>query len=210
MAAVCAKVEAANKVSITGVKTGGGGLGVRCPPWLCGPLLLPRTCFWGGSLLSFLCCSSKIPSKPFRCSRNTTAMGERLSVPPQAAPVPSRCLPFASCCFPVPLSPLLLSPNPLSFPPSPLLALILYRLHPSLCLGPRSLLPAPSQRLPVFLKPTQCLQLSPGPFPVPPQLQPFPSSHSLNVSIECKRVASLERATVDWAFELTKTNMQTL
>lgn len=44
----------------------------------------------------------------------------------------------------------------------------------------------------------------------PPQLQPFPSSHSLNVSIECKRVASLERATVDWAFELTKTNMQTL
>lgn len=93
MAAVCAKVEAANKVSITGVKTGGGGgLGVRCPPWLCGPLLLPRTCFWGGSLLSFLCCSSKIPSKPFRCSRNTTAMGERLSVLPQAAPVPSLCL----------------------------------------------------------------------------------------------------------------------
>uniref|UniRef100_A0A8V0X7Y7 N-alpha-acetyltransferase 40 n=1 Tax=Gallus gallus TaxID=9031 RepID=A0A8V0X7Y7_CHICK len=33
---------------------------------------------------------------------------------------------------------------------------------------------------------------------------------NLNVSIECKRVASLERATVDWAFELTKTNMQTL
>ncbi|XP_015128476.1 N-alpha-acetyltransferase 40 isoform X2 [Gallus gallus] len=34
--------------------------------------------------------------------------------------------------------------------------------------------------------------------------------NGLNVSIECKRVASLERATVDWAFELTKTNMQTL
>ncbi|OXB52258.1 UNVERIFIED_CONTAM: hypothetical protein H355_004566, partial [Colinus virginianus] len=32
----------------------------------------------------------------------------------------------------------------------------------------------------------------------------------LNVSIECKRVSSLEQSTVDWAFELTKTNMQTL
>ncbi|NXI71676.1 NAA40 acetyltransferase, partial [Anseranas semipalmata] len=34
--------------------------------------------------------------------------------------------------------------------------------------------------------------------------------NGLNVSIECKRVAGLERATVEWAFELTKTNMQTL
>ena len=31
MAAVCAKVEAANKVSITGVKTGGGGGGGEMP-----------------------------------------------------------------------------------------------------------------------------------------------------------------------------------
>ncbi|XP_039219402.1 N-alpha-acetyltransferase 40 isoform X1 [Crotalus tigris] len=34
--------------------------------------------------------------------------------------------------------------------------------------------------------------------------------NGLNVSIECKRVSSLEPATLDWAFELTKTNMQTL
>lgn len=33
---------------------------------------------------------------------------------------------------------------------------------------------------------------------------------SLNVSIECKRVSGLEAATVDWAFDLTKTNMQTM
>lgn len=32
----------------------------------------------------------------------------------------------------------------------------------------------------------------------------------LNVSIECKRVSGLEAATVDWAFDLTKTNMQTM
>lgn len=32
----------------------------------------------------------------------------------------------------------------------------------------------------------------------------------LNVSIECKRVSGLEPATVDWAFDLTKTNMQTM
>nr|XP_056709829.1 N-alpha-acetyltransferase 40 isoform X2 [Euleptes europaea] len=34
--------------------------------------------------------------------------------------------------------------------------------------------------------------------------------NGLNVSIECKRVSSLNPATLDWAFELTKTNMQTL
>ncbi|KAM6435242.1 N-alpha-acetyltransferase 40 isoform 3-T3 [Liasis olivaceus] len=34
--------------------------------------------------------------------------------------------------------------------------------------------------------------------------------NGLNVSIECKRVSSLDPATLDWAFELTKTNMQTL
>ncbi|KAM3825113.1 N-alpha-acetyltransferase 40 [Vipera latastei] len=34
--------------------------------------------------------------------------------------------------------------------------------------------------------------------------------NGLNVSIECKRVSSLEPATLDWAFELTKRNMQTL
>lgn len=32
----------------------------------------------------------------------------------------------------------------------------------------------------------------------------------LNVSIECKRVSGLEAATVDWAFDLTKMNMQTM
>lgn len=32
----------------------------------------------------------------------------------------------------------------------------------------------------------------------------------LNVSIECKRVSGLEPATVAWAFDLTKTNMQTM
>lgn len=32
--------------------------------------------------------------------------------------------------------------------------------------------------------------------------------NGLNVSIECKRVSGLEPATVDWAFDLTKTNMQ--
>ncbi|NXA57523.1 NAA40 acetyltransferase, partial [Nothocercus julius] len=34
--------------------------------------------------------------------------------------------------------------------------------------------------------------------------------NGLSVSIECTRVSRLDRATVDWAFELTKTNMQTL
>ncbi|XP_053134496.1 N-alpha-acetyltransferase 40 isoform X3 [Hemicordylus capensis] len=34
--------------------------------------------------------------------------------------------------------------------------------------------------------------------------------NGLNVSIECKRVSSLDPATLDWAFELTKVNMQTL
>ncbi|KAF5925958.1 hypothetical protein HPG69_015994 [Diceros bicornis minor] len=34
--------------------------------------------------------------------------------------------------------------------------------------------------------------------------------NGLNVSIECKRVSGLEPATVDWAFDLTKTNMQTM
>uniref|UniRef100_A0A8D1EVR8 N-alpha-acetyltransferase 40 n=1 Tax=Sus scrofa TaxID=9823 RepID=A0A8D1EVR8_PIG len=32
----------------------------------------------------------------------------------------------------------------------------------------------------------------------------------LNVSIECKRVSGLAPATVDWAFDLTKTNMQAM
>ncbi|EHB04944.1 N-acetyltransferase 11 [Heterocephalus glaber] len=32
----------------------------------------------------------------------------------------------------------------------------------------------------------------------------------LNVSIECKRVSGLEPATVDWAFDLTKMNMQSM
>ncbi|XP_074932736.1 N-alpha-acetyltransferase 40 isoform X1 [Phalacrocorax aristotelis] len=34
--------------------------------------------------------------------------------------------------------------------------------------------------------------------------------NGLNVAIECKRVSGLEPATLEWAFELTKTNMQTL
>ncbi|KAG5196491.1 hypothetical protein MJG53_016869 [Ovis ammon polii x Ovis aries] len=34
--------------------------------------------------------------------------------------------------------------------------------------------------------------------------------NGLNVSIECKRVSGLEPATVDWAFDLTKTNMRTM
>uniref|UniRef100_A0A8P0NZ79 N-alpha-acetyltransferase 40 n=2 Tax=Canis lupus familiaris TaxID=9615 RepID=A0A8P0NZ79_CANLF len=34
--------------------------------------------------------------------------------------------------------------------------------------------------------------------------------NGLNVSIECKRVSGLEPATVAWAFDLTKTNMQTM
>ncbi|NWS18169.1 NAA40 acetyltransferase, partial [Pachyramphus minor] len=34
--------------------------------------------------------------------------------------------------------------------------------------------------------------------------------NGLNVSIECRRVSSLEPSTLDWAFELTKANMQTL
>ncbi|XP_012318551.1 N-alpha-acetyltransferase 40 isoform X3 [Aotus nancymaae] len=34
--------------------------------------------------------------------------------------------------------------------------------------------------------------------------------NGLNVSIECKRVSGLDPATVDWAFDLTKTNMQTM
>lgn len=38
---------------------------------------------------------------------------------------------------------------------------------------------------------------------------PFPLFR-LNVSIECKRVSGLEPATVAWAFDLTKTNMQTM
>lgn len=37
-----------------------------------------------------------------------------------------------------------------------------------------------------------------------------PAVLRLNVSIECKRVSGLEPATVDWAFDLTKTNMQTM
>uniref|UniRef100_A0A8C9FVG6 Uncharacterized protein n=1 Tax=Pavo cristatus TaxID=9049 RepID=A0A8C9FVG6_PAVCR len=66
-----------------------------------------------------------------------------------------------------------------------------------------------------LLKPAQFLpRVSSSPLvlshcpPSTPSSNPPP--HSLNVSIECKRVASLERATVDWAFELTKANMQTL
>lgn len=35
-------------------------------------------------------------------------------------------------------------------------------------------------------------------------------SRSLNVAIECKRVSGLEPATLEWAFDLTKANMQTL
>ncbi|XP_026945834.1 N-alpha-acetyltransferase 40 isoform X2 [Sagmatias obliquidens] len=38
----------------------------------------------------------------------------------------------------------------------------------------------------------------------------FSLAAGLNVSIECKRVSGLEPATVDWAFDLTKTNMQTM
>lgn len=34
--------------------------------------------------------------------------------------------------------------------------------------------------------------------------------NGLNVSIECRRVSCLEPSTLDWAFELTKANMQTL
>ncbi|XP_061462278.1 N-alpha-acetyltransferase 40 isoform X2 [Rhineura floridana] len=34
--------------------------------------------------------------------------------------------------------------------------------------------------------------------------------NGLNISIDCKRGSSLDPATLDWAFELTKTNMQTL
>ncbi|XP_066466279.1 N-alpha-acetyltransferase 40 isoform X1 [Tiliqua scincoides] len=34
--------------------------------------------------------------------------------------------------------------------------------------------------------------------------------NGLNITIECKRVSSLDAATLDWAFELTKMNMQTL
>ncbi|KAM6188584.1 N-alpha-acetyltransferase 40 isoform 2-T2 [Sarcoramphus papa] len=34
--------------------------------------------------------------------------------------------------------------------------------------------------------------------------------NGLNVTIECKRVSGLEPATLEWAFDLTKTNMQTL
>ncbi|XP_050623473.1 N-alpha-acetyltransferase 40-like [Macaca thibetana thibetana] len=34
--------------------------------------------------------------------------------------------------------------------------------------------------------------------------------NGLNVSIECKRVSGPEPATLDWAFDLTKTNMQTI
>uniref|UniRef100_A0A8C2MPN3 N-alpha-acetyltransferase 40 n=1 Tax=Cricetulus griseus TaxID=10029 RepID=A0A8C2MPN3_CRIGR len=41
-------------------------------------------------------------------------------------------------------------------------------------------------------------------------LEAFPDCNGLNVSIECKRVSGLEPDTVDWAFNLTKTNMQTM
>ncbi|NWI38097.1 NAA40 acetyltransferase, partial [Picathartes gymnocephalus] len=34
--------------------------------------------------------------------------------------------------------------------------------------------------------------------------------NGLNVSIECRRVSGLDPSTLDWAFELTKANMQTL
>ncbi|XP_016161107.1 PREDICTED: N-alpha-acetyltransferase 40 [Ficedula albicollis] len=34
--------------------------------------------------------------------------------------------------------------------------------------------------------------------------------NGLNVSIECRRVSGLEPSTLDWAFELTKANMQSL
>lgn len=56
-----------------------------------------------------------------------------------------------------------------------------------------------------------CCQARPLPVwgqqPAPPASSPPPR---LNVSIECKRVSGLEPATVDWAFDLTKTNMQTM
>lgn len=35
-------------------------------------------------------------------------------------------------------------------------------------------------------------------------------SHRLNLQIECKRVTSLNPLSVEWAFELTRANMQTL
>lgn len=58
---------------------------------------------------------------------------------------------------------------------------------------------------------TDCRQARPlpawGQQPAPPASSPPPR---LNVSIECKRVSGLEPATVDWAFDLTKTNMQTM
>ncbi|XP_072345660.1 N-alpha-acetyltransferase 40 [Scyliorhinus torazame] len=34
--------------------------------------------------------------------------------------------------------------------------------------------------------------------------------NGMNLVIECKRVADLDSRTVDWAVELTKTNMQTM
>lgn len=60
------------------------------------------------------------------------------------------------------------------------------------------------------------IAVSPKPFPVPPAYprcrRRFPPgiSRSLNVAIECKRVSGLEPTTLEWAFELTKANMQTL
>ncbi|KAI1229720.1 hypothetical protein IHE44_0010904, partial [Lamprotornis superbus] len=54
-----------------------------------------------------------------------------------------------------------------------------------------------------------------GLFQLQDPLEAFPvfkkyDRNGLNVSIECRRVSGLEPSTLDWAFELTKANMQTL
>lgn len=66
MAAVCAKVEAANKVSVENKKNGRKNPRIGENP-ATAPLALGR---------SLVSSSSKIPSKPSRCSRSTTGTGE--------------------------------------------------------------------------------------------------------------------------------------
>ncbi|XP_064432331.1 N-alpha-acetyltransferase 40 isoform X1 [Mirounga angustirostris] len=77
----------------------------------------------------------------------------------------------------------------------------------------------PKWTLPTGEEPVTAMRVFVLLFSFPPQLgdplEAFPvfkkyDRNGLNVSIECKRVSGLEPATVAWAFDLTKTNMQTM
>uniref|UniRef100_A0A674H1J6 N-alpha-acetyltransferase 40 n=1 Tax=Taeniopygia guttata TaxID=59729 RepID=A0A674H1J6_TAEGU len=75
---------------------------------------------------------------------------------------------------------------------------------------PRAI-PSASGTSPMSPSPSQGPPRVPEPLRRVPTVSPcVPCVPRLNVSIECRRVSGLEPSTLDWAFELTKANMQTL